>query len=734
MVCVVAGEKPGFSEKTWFLEHWGKMIRVYTPFLIAAALLLTVLLSVCAAPNAPDGHDLAADFAVIVSAAPPAHGTNVWWTDQDAATWTARWAELGPSHVRLFVSHSLVEPVNDNADPHLVNWDGFRFDTPISVPQVMTRTLTYQDWFSALRDQPDINVLIHFSYLAPWLTDNDPHPAIPIPAAPYPPNDLDEYAEFVEATLRYLVETVGFPPQRIAIEVMNEPDLGCGVDPVTPCFWQDWTMADIVDAVRITHEAIQAVDADITLVGLAECCGTGIVRNLLDNYTEGDYLEGLSYHYYASGYDLNAALNRAAALAPYGLPIYLDEYGSRSYLSEGVDGALWHSWALATLWEAGIAPLQYPSSEWIFLGEPYNSMGLFADWRGDWLRKPSYWVYANFFHAVGGGDVISHTAPPGVDVLAVRRVVTGGAQAAFWVVNRGDTALVEQPFTLYNFPWPEATLRVYDNLVGVEPVLTATVSGSPLAFDATLPARSSRAFVLSAEAQHGPLDRVQLTPDPATRVAGQPVVYALTAYDADDNGWDVTISGTYGIEPGAGGGWVGSTYISEVVGSWIVTGSYGGESDTAALTVLLAGVDHVAILPSLAGVAAGESQAYTVEAFDEFDNSLGDVTAATTFTAPVPAGGVWDDNVYTSEVAGAWGITGTYGSVSDTAALTVSHAALDRVVLKPQSAVRMPGDAVAYVLSAYDATTTAGTSPPLVSMRLSRALAETGQAVPTPPR
>ncbi len=563
------------------------MKRVYAPFLIAITLLLPLLLAVRAAPHAPDGHDLAADFAVLVSTAPPAHGTNVWWTDQDAAIWTARWAELGPSHARLFVSHSLVEPVNDDADPNVVNWDGFQFATPISASQGLTRTLTYHDWFEALRDQPGLDVLIHFSYLAPWLTDNNPHSLdqIPIPAAPYPPNDLAEYGEFVEATLRYMVETVGFPPGRISIEAMNEPDLDCGVDPVTPCFWQNWTMADVADVVRVTHEAIQAVDADVTLVGLAECCGTSVTRDLLDNYSEGDYLEGLSYHYYASGYDLDVALNRAAALAPYGLPIYLDEYGSRSYLSQGVDGALWHSWALATLWEAGVAPLQYPSSEWVFLGQPYNSMGLFADWRGDWERKPSYWVYANFFRTVGGGDVISHTAPSGVDLLATRRVATAGAQATLWVVNRGVAALADQSFALYNFPRQEATLRIYDNLLGAEPVSTATVSGSPLVLTATLPARSSRAFVLSAEQAHGPPDRVLLAPDLATRALGQPVAYTLTAYDADDNDWDVTVSGSYAIEPRAGGDWTNNTYTARVLGSWIVTGSYSGKDDTASLIV-----------------------------------------------------------------------------------------------------------------------------------------------------
>ena len=469
------------------------MKRVGIPFLLIS---ITLLIVARAAPDAPDDYDLVADFGVVVAQPPSAYGTNLWWTDEEAGLWASRWAELGPSLARVPVFHAMVEPVNDNDDPGVINWDGFLLDTPFSVSSI-NRTVTYHTLFQAVRDQPGLNILIYFPYLAPWLSDNTPHSGLPFGAAPHPPNDLTEYRELVEAVLRYLVETLDFPPERIVVEAMNEPDLRCGQDPVVACFWQDWTMDDIASVVRVTHEAILSVDTEIPLIGLAECCGVAVVHELLDEYSEGAYLDGVSYHYYSpSGLNLNAALNRAGTLAPFGLPIYLDEYGSRQYLSEGVAGALWHSWALTTLWEAGIAPIQHPISEWPLLGEPYNSMGLFEDWRGDWERKPSYWVYANFFHFVGGGEVISHTAPSG-DVLTARRIITDEVQATFWVVNRESTTLTDQSFALYNFPKQEATLRIYDNLVGPTPTLTTTVGGSPLVFTATLPAHSSQTFALS---------------------------------------------------------------------------------------------------------------------------------------------------------------------------------------------------------------------------------------------
>jgi hypothetical protein len=642
-----------------------------------------------------------------------------------------------------------------------------------------------------VRDQPTLNILIYFPYLAPWLSDNSPHPGLPFPfdVAPHPPNDLVEYREFVEAVLRYLVETLGFPPERIVVEAMNEPDLRCGQDPVVACFWENWTMDDIAAVVRVTHEAILSVNAEIPLVGLAECCGTSVVRDLLDDYPEGAYLDGLSYHYYSpSGYNLNAALSRASALAPYGRPICVDEYGSLQYLSEGVDGALWHSWALATLWEAGIAPLQHPISEWPLAGEPYNSMGLFEDWRGDWTRKPAYWVYANFFAHFGGSQIISHIAPAGVDVVVGRRSLgSDQAKVAFWLTNRSNVTLTDQSFAVHNFVSDTATLRIYDNLVGPTPVLTTTVSGSPLVFTATLPAYSSHAFVLSDGQSHGSLDHVVLAPESATRMAGQTISYTLTAYDTYDNDWDVTVSGTYTITPDAGGSWAGNIYTTEAAGAWIVTATVDGASGNASLTIqrgtattvnlalasetvtagdavtyavwatdahgnvwdatseasyaidsgaggswmgnvymaqyagtwtVTATVDatdgaatltvtrgpaaEMTLTPDPMTITAGEAVIYTLTAGDGYGNNW-DATAAAVYTITHGAGGSWADNVYTSQIAGMWTVTGSYSGQSEFASLTVNHASLTHEDLAPESATRAAGQTISYTLTAYDA-------------------------------
>jgi len=461
-------------------------------------LLLAVILGLAGdarGVNLAQGPQIAVDWNATLGPGPGEYGTNVWWTDQDADLWQSRYAESASTTFRVPISHAILEPNNDNDDPSTINWAGFQFETPLPVPDG-GRTTTYHAWFEALRDS-GATILLQPSYLSPWLSDNAPHPG---GYAPYPPNDLDEYREFVLAVLRYLVETVNFPPQRIALEAMNEPDLGCGVDPVVPCFWQNWTMADIADVVRVSQEAIQSVDGDIALVGLAECCGTDVVETLLTDYpTEGSYLDGLSYHRYSSGYDVAALLGRGERLKTYGRPVYADEYGSLSYRSEGTAGALWHSYVLGELWRSGIGPLQYPFSEWPTQGEPYNSMGLFHDWREDWTIKPAYWVYANFYTHLGGTTIVSSTAPAELDVIAGKKSSENGdALIAVWVTNRSGTAYSGVQFQVTSFPRDEATLTIYDTMAGLSPAETQSVSGTPLTFSADLPANGSRCFVVRA--------------------------------------------------------------------------------------------------------------------------------------------------------------------------------------------------------------------------------------------
>jgi len=446
------------------------------------------------------------DYAGVVGDPPSGHGTNGLGTDQDEALLIDRWRESGVELVRVQLPQFFFEPVNDDADPGSVAWENFLFDTAIPLPPDFTRSVTFSRLFGAMK-QAGVTLQLNPVYLAGWLTANeipDPYMGFPGEAfSTYPPNDLDEYQEYIYALLYYLVNVIEFPPQRIMLDVINEPDLGCGADPVVPCFWNDWSMSDIVAVVQRSHAAIQAVDSRIRMLGLAECCGTSIVRDFMDHYDGAQYLSGLTYHRYVSS-DFSSGIDRGNALRPYGLPVYCNEYGSSSYRSDGVNGALWHAYALPLMWSNQISPLQFPFSEGPYSSDPYNSMGLMFDWTQGWTRKPAYWVYANFYANFPGKELISVDADAGLDALAARSAAGGGAEIALWISNWSETPYPNHGFSIQNYPDLEARVLVFDNLSSKSPVDRITVSGSPLSFSYSIPSNSSLTFKIVPRAPGAP--------------------------------------------------------------------------------------------------------------------------------------------------------------------------------------------------------------------------------------
>ncbi len=472
------------------------MIRFFVD-LPSRALLFAVLLLLSAEQATAA---VGVDYLNVIADPPDATGTNSFATDQDLRLWADRWQESGVEIIRIQLPQFFLEPVNDDADPNTITWSNFQFGTAIPIPPDFTRTITFASLFAAMRDA-GVTIQINPVYLAGWLSSNPvPAPYMGFPGeafARYPANDLDEYYEYIYAVLYYLVNTVGYPAERIMLDVINEPDLGCGADPAVPCFWDNWTMSDIVAVVQTSDAAIQAVDSRIRMVGVAECCGTSIARDLMDNYNGAQYLSGLTYHRYVSS-DFSSGISRGNTLASYGLPVYCNEYGSLSHYSDGVNGALWHAYALPLMWSNGISPLQFPFAENPYSSDPYNSMGLMFDWTTGWGRKPAYWVYANFNGNFPGKELVAVTPDAGLDALAARSTSAGGgAELSLWISNWSGSSLVNHAFSIDNYPASEAVVSVFDNLSSTSPVATVVASGSPLVFDYTIAASSSYTFAIA---------------------------------------------------------------------------------------------------------------------------------------------------------------------------------------------------------------------------------------------
>ncbi|HEY8723220.1 MAG TPA: Ig-like domain-containing protein [Gaiellaceae bacterium] len=83
-------------------------------------------------------------------------------------------------------------------------------------------------------------------------------------------------------------------------------------------------------------------------------------------------------------------------------------------------------------------------------------------------------------------------------------------------------------------------------------------------------------------------------------------------------------------------------------------------------------LDHLILSPATVSITADQSQTYAVEGRDQFDNSLGDVTGATTLSV---AGGTCLAAVCSAPTTGAHAVTGSFFGAVGSATLTVSSGA-----------------------------------------------------------
>jgi len=124
-------------------------------------------------------------------------------------------------------------------------------------------------------------------------------------------------------------------------------------------------------------------------------------------------------------------------------------------------------------------------------------------------------------------------------------------------------------------------------------------------------------------------------------------------------------------------------------------------TDTVTFTIEFE-ISYIVISPNFEAITAGDTIEYTAMAYDEFDGEKGDVTHETTWSIEDGAGGHWDDNVYHSEFADDWTVTGVYDGMEDTATLRVLAGDVHSIVISPEDETITAGDHVDYVAFAYD--------------------------------
>ncbi len=168
------------------------------------------------------------------------------------------------------------------------------------------------------------------------------------------------------------------------------------------------------------------------------------------------------------------------------------------------------------------------------------------------------------------------------------------------------------------------------------------------------------------EYQALPIDHLTLSPASSSIESGAALVYTVQATDTAGTTFDVTSASTITIAPD--GSCTGATCTATALGPHTVTATLGGTSTTASLTVTASTVDHIAISPSSSTIAAGSSQAYTVQAFDTGGGSV-DVTSASSFS--IAPDGSCTANSCTASAGGAHTVTATYNGRTAQATLQI---------------------------------------------------------------
>ena len=210
---------------------------------------------------------------------------------------------------------------------------------------------------------------------------------------------------------------------------------------------------------------------------------------------------------------------------------------------------------------------------------------------------------------------------------------------------------------------------------------------------------------------------LSLSPVVATVAPGASQVYAAEGFDSHGNdAGDVTAFTVFSIAPSGGtGSSVGASCSGDAC-SATASGTYLISADdsqarlaTGSAELIVAPVASLQLSPASASVAAGKAQAYSADGLDAGDVDLGDVTGSTVFsiapdTSGSAAGASCGATACSATAAGTYTVTGTDGSATGTATLTVTPAMVDAA---DSTATASPGSVAADGSSSATVTVTA---------------------------
>ncbi|MFZ6028830.1 MAG: hypothetical protein ACOYYS_14030 [Chloroflexota bacterium] len=489
------------------------------PILRLLAISLTLLIvsgiasagaGVRAAAVQPDRAPAAAatiqvDYADVSGKGPDFYGVEYTWVDQAADRYLERFARLHANTLRVQITQQIFEPVNDNADPGISTID---FSRTIPLDIQGGTSLNYETMFTQIiAANPALHVQINVWLAARW-NASDPDGYLGLGGA-FPPLDDAEHAEFIRALARWLVQDCGIPADQLSFTFVNEANL--------PAFFAGNTQ-DLVRMAATTRAALDQVSPQIRMGGLDEVHGTQTTDAFYPLRPIG-CCDFWTYHVYQYGTAavIGELLDVSGGLRAYG-PVWVTEFADTANGSPDarmdfstVSAALGFAEMLGRTWGSGLEGLIHFRLSDTFAGLPaqWAGHGLFADSRGThaggqpYAIFPAYYVFANLYRELGGGQIVQTSAPPELAVVAARRD-QARPRLAVWVTNPA-TAGIPVTITAAGFPAGNEGIRVqvFDNLVSDLPIRFDHVGSAGPAYALNLPARSAYLIVFEPGPRYG---------------------------------------------------------------------------------------------------------------------------------------------------------------------------------------------------------------------------------------
>ncbi len=233
-----------------------------------------------------------------------------WWEVEKR-----RLAKIKPQIVRVWYQTDWMEPVNDNGNADIIDWSSMQ--TESVKMKALYKILDY------LKEQ-DIDVIL----VAGWKMNADVRSWLGFSGLQKPetsaPSDLDEWAEWVSASLQQLIVNKGYSNIQYVMSY-NEPNLG---DFETPASINQ--LAYYEDMYRAIHARLVAdgLRSSVKLLGPDESSGLDWMEHAVQNMN--DILDIYEGHAYGKNYETMAAWNteRLALVKPTGKPLMTTEFAA----------------------------------------------------------------------------------------------------------------------------------------------------------------------------------------------------------------------------------------------------------------------------------------------------------------------------------------------------------------------------------------------------------------------